>query len=757
MVEVAIEVGAGQHHGERRRRPGRAPALRSLRPSGARAGRSAGRRRRPRRSPGPRMSTSATGARKRCQRAAVCQLPLLAAAARRRDDAGPAAAGRGRCSHRSMMACARRRSPWPLTRAASPATTLAAALRDSRATTLRLRPSTATDWTRAAAGRPQPDRLGARPPRLVRRVLDPARPARARRRRASCDAARPPRIAGPDAIFDSARLAHADRWTAPLPGRAELAATPRRAARRLPRRDRRATPTTTPRTTSIASRCSTRTCTARRSPGRARRWPGRRPRAWRRMPRPARRRAAADRRRRARPRPRAGRARLLVRQRAARPPRVRLAPFEIDAAPVTQRRVPALRRSRRLRRTPRFWPGAAGAWRAAAGRRPSAALAPRRRRPLAGALVRPLAAARPRRAGDPRQRLGGRGLLPLGRSAACRARPSGNARPATRASAGAAASGNGPPTPSSPYPGFVAGPYADYSRALVRRSSRAARRRVRHARRGCIIRAIAISSRPERSDVFAGFRTAALLHPDTGTHAMSILPHSPRPPRRSPLSLAGLPSACAQQPGVLRVSAIPDEAPTELQRKFKPLGDYLKKETGLDVQFTPVTDYAAVVEGLATNKIDLAWLGGFTFVQAKLRTNGGAVPIVQRAEDEKFTSRFIVPDREHREDAGRPEGQDLRLRLAVVDLGQPDAALLPAAGRHRARAATSSGRVLRRARRHRRLRRRRPGRGRRAQRLGAGQADRSQEPERRQGARAGDDAALLRLQLDRAPRPRCRR
>ena len=109
------------------------------------------------------------------------------------------------------------------------------------------------------------------------------------------------------------------------------------------------------------------------------------------------------------------------------------------------------------------------------------------------------------------------------------------------------------------------------------------------------------------------------------------------------LSIAGVPAAFAQQAGVLRVSAIPDEAPTELQRKFKPLGDYLKKETGLDVQFIPVTDYAAVVEGLATNKLDLAWLGGFTYVQAKIRTNGGAVPIVQRAEDAKFTSRFIVP------------------------------------------------------------------------------------------------------------------
>lgn len=97
------------------------------------------------------------------------------------------------------------------------------------------------------------------------------------------------------------------------------------------------------------------------------------------------------------------------------------------------------------------------------------------------------------------------------------------------------------------------------------------------------------------------------------------------------------------QTGTLRVSAIPDEAPTELQRKFKPLGDYLKQQTGMEVQFIPVTDYAAVVEGLATNKLDLAWLGGFTYVQARLRTQGGAQPIVQRAEDAVFTSRFIVP------------------------------------------------------------------------------------------------------------------
>jgi len=51
--------------------------------------------------------------------------------------------------------------------------------------------------------------------------------------------------------------------------------------------------------------------------------------------------------------------------------------------------------------------------------------------------------------------------------------------------------------------------------------------------------------------------------------------------------LAFTQGAAAQ--GVLKVSAIPDEAPTELQRKFKPLGEYLAQETGMKVEFTPVT------------------------------------------------------------------------------------------------------------------------------------------------------------------------
>jgi phosphonate transport system substrate-binding protein len=100
-------------------------------------------------------------------------------------------------------------------------------------------------------------------------------------------------------------------------------------------------------------------------------------------------------------------------------------------------------------------------------------------------------------------------------------------------------------------------------------------------------------------------------------------------------------SANAVEP--LRVSAIPDEAPTELLRKFKPLGAYLEQQLGMPVKFVPVADYAAVVEAIAADRIDLAWLGGFTFVQTRLKT-GNAIPLVQRAEDAIFTSKIISAD-----------------------------------------------------------------------------------------------------------------
>jgi phosphonate transport system substrate-binding protein len=103
-------------------------------------------------------------------------------------------------------------------------------------------------------------------------------------------------------------------------------------------------------------------------------------------------------------------------------------------------------------------------------------------------------------------------------------------------------------------------------------------------------------------------------------------------------------ASLSQAQAVFRITAIPDESPTELARKAGPLVKYLETKLGMKVEFTPVSDYAAAVETLVNRKIDLAWFGGFTFVQANVRSGGKMLPLVQREEDERFRSVFITSD-----------------------------------------------------------------------------------------------------------------
>lgn len=111
------------------------------------------------------------------------------------------------------------------------------------------------------------------------------------------------------------------------------------------------------------------------------------------------------------------------------------------------------------------------------------------------------------------------------------------------------------------------------------------------------------------------------------------------------LSCLGLACAMSFNPAkaaddVIRVTGIPDENPTELARKYQPMIDYLEKKLGKKVTYVPVTDYGAAVSALAAGKIDFAWLGGFTFVQA--RHLAGAQPLAMRDIDRKFQSVFVA-------------------------------------------------------------------------------------------------------------------
>ena len=105
----------------------------------------------------------------------------------------------------------------------------------------------------------------------------------------------------------------------------------------------------------------------------------------------------------------------------------------------------------------------------------------------------------------------------------------------------------------------------------------------------------------------------------------------------------GGPAPDAARPPVLRVSMIPTTDPGKIIRESQPLVAYLEKETGAKVELTVPANYAAVVEAIANDQVDIAYLGGFTFVQASERA--GVRPLVQRERDKNFHSVFITrPD-----------------------------------------------------------------------------------------------------------------
>jgi len=108
------------------------------------------------------------------------------------------------------------------------------------------------------------------------------------------------------------------------------------------------------------------------------------------------------------------------------------------------------------------------------------------------------------------------------------------------------------------------------------------------------------------------------------------------------LGFAVAAAPAAAQPAVFKVTTIPEEAATEQMRKFGPLSKYLERKLGTKVEFTPVNDYPAAVEALVNKQVDLVWFGGFTHVQAQIRSGGKIIPIAQREEDAQFRSVFIA-------------------------------------------------------------------------------------------------------------------
>jgi phosphonate transport system substrate-binding protein len=107
--------------------------------------------------------------------------------------------------------------------------------------------------------------------------------------------------------------------------------------------------------------------------------------------------------------------------------------------------------------------------------------------------------------------------------------------------------------------------------------------------------------------------------------------------------LTGCSHANNESQPTLRISMIPTSDPGKILRDSTPFIGYLEKQIGGKVELTVPTNYAAVVEAISSDRVDIAYLGGFTYVQASARA--GALPLVQRERDQNFHSLFITQPR----------------------------------------------------------------------------------------------------------------
>jgi len=106
-------------------------------------------------------------------------------------------------------------------------------------------------------------------------------------------------------------------------------------------------------------------------------------------------------------------------------------------------------------------------------------------------------------------------------------------------------------------------------------------------------------------------------------------------------AVVGCSSAPPSNQQVLKIGAIPDQNPERLNRLYGALSDELGASLNVEVQYVPVSNYAAAVSAFRSGSLDLVWFGGLTGVQARLQTPGAMV-LAQRDIDAKFTSVFIA-------------------------------------------------------------------------------------------------------------------
>jgi phosphonate transport system substrate-binding protein len=120
------------------------------------------------------------------------------------------------------------------------------------------------------------------------------------------------------------------------------------------------------------------------------------------------------------------------------------------------------------------------------------------------------------------------------------------------------------------------------------------------------------------------------------------------------------------EPEVLRVGLIPNVSPDEQRARYEPFGHHLEEALGMEVDLFVASNYAGVVTALASDRLDMAYLGGVTYLQAQEQVD--LDPLVTEIDRETGTSRYLSAV-VVREDAAAQDLDDVLAAGGVFAMG----------------------------------------------------------------------------------------
>jgi phosphonate transport system substrate-binding protein len=123
----------------------------------------------------------------------------------------------------------------------------------------------------------------------------------------------------------------------------------------------------------------------------------------------------------------------------------------------------------------------------------------------------------------------------------------------------------------------------------------------------------------------------------------------------------------------IKMAFVPSSDSQKVLSSGEPLGQLLERETGLKVRVSVPTSYAAVIEAMGANNVDVGWLAPFAYILAKDKFGAEVILASVRGGSKTYTGQIIA-----HADSGITDLQGLRgKKFAFVEPGSASGFLYP--------------------------------------------------------------------------------